>query len=156
MGRLMERLVAREPRIVSYLLVAVQFAALGLIALTGPWLAESIPLLLLEMAGIGLGLWAIAAMRIGNFNVTPDVRRDGQFVARGPYRIIRHPMYLALLLTTLPLIISAPSWWRWLFWLLLLADLVVKIEYEERLLVKHFSEYAVYQQQTKRLVPYLY
>lgn len=141
---------------ISYLLVAGQFTALALIALTGPWLANGIPLLAMELVGVALGLWAIVAMRIGNFNITPDVKRDGTLVARGPYRTIRHPMYLALLLATLPLIITAPSGWRWLFWFLLLVDLLVKIEYEERQLVSHFPAYAAYQHETKRLVPYLY
>lgn len=148
--------MTRHSPLLSYLLVAGQFATLALIALTGPWLAEGVLLLAMEVAGVALGLWAIGAMRVGNFNITPDVKRDGAFVMRGPYRVIRHPMYLALLLATLPLIITAPSGWRWLLWLLLLVDLLVKIEYEERLLVRHFADYATYQRETKRLVPYLY
>jgi len=143
-------------RLKSILLVAIQLAALTLIAFTGPWLADSIPLLLLESAGLGLGVWAIAAMRPGNFNITPDVKPEGRFVRRGPYRWIRHPMYLALLLVTLALVLAAPSPWRWLFWLLLLVDLLVKIAFEERLLVARFPEYAAYQETTKRLVPYVY
>jgi protein-S-isoprenylcysteine O-methyltransferase Ste14 len=143
-------------RLKSYSLVLIQFLCLAVLALTGPWLASPLFYLALEMAGIALGLWAIAAMRVGNFNITPAIKQGGLFVKRGPYRFIRHPMYLALLVTTLPLVLDAFTWLRLAIWLILLIDLVVKLNYEERLLAAHFFGYATYQQQTKRLLPFVY
>lgn len=143
-------------RFTSFALVAVQFAALAYFALTGPWLARAPFWLAIECTGIALGLWAVAAMRLGNFNLVPDVKPSGRLIHRGPYRWIRHPMYLALLLTTLPLVVTEPSGRRMAVWLILLVDLLVKIAYEERLLAAHFPEYADYQAQTKRLLPFIY
>ena len=140
----------------SYLLVFIQFAALLAIFATGPLWATAVGLRVLEGAGIALGLWALLAMRLANLHILPDVRPNAQLIQRGPYRLIRHPMYSALLLTTLPLIIEHFSWVRLLFWLVLLSNLLIKLHYEERLLAAHYSGYSTYQQQTKRLLPFIY
>jgi protein-S-isoprenylcysteine O-methyltransferase Ste14 len=141
---------------ISIILVLIQFFCLGVIGLTGPIIAESPLLLIIEISGLGLGVWAVLAMRIGNFHIAPDPLRGSQFVQRGPYNFIRHPMYLALLLTTLPLIISDPTPGRIGVWILLVADLLVKIQYEEGLLLNRFSDYSHYQKKTDRLIPGLY
>lgn len=141
---------------ISIILVLIQFFCLGVIGLTGPLIADSPILLFIEISGLGLGVWAVLAMRIGNFHIAPDPLSWSQLVQRGPYGFIRHPMYLALLLTTLPLIISDPTPGRIGVWILLLADLLVKIRYEEGLLLERFSDYGQYQKKTYRLIPGLY
>ncbi len=77
-------------------------------------------------------------------------------ISRGPYRIIRHPMYLALLVTTLPLVISYYSPLRLVFWFILLVDLIIKLRYEENLLEKKFPTYLNYRKETVRLLPGIY
>lgn len=139
----------------GYTLVAIQFAVLLYLAASGPWLGRDWPLLL-EVAGIGLGLWALAAMRAGKLNITPAVRPGAHLVSRGPYRWIRHPMYTSLLLVGLGLVWNAPSPLRWTAWAILAAALLVKLHYEERLLTAAFAAYPAYQARTKRLIPYLY
>ena len=136
--------------------VIVQFACLGLIAFTGPILPSSLVLLAAELLGISLGIWAVLAMRIGNFNVTPDPLRWSRLVQSGPYRLIRHPMYLALLLATLPLIVNLFTPLRLVVWLVLLVDLILKLNYEERLLVVELAGYDQYVRHSYRLVPFLY
>jgi protein-S-isoprenylcysteine O-methyltransferase Ste14 len=93
---------------------------------------------------------------IARVHVLPEPRADAQLVARGPYRFIRHPMYASLLIFTLALVLAAPAWWRWLIWLALLVNLVLKLSYEERMLVARFPAYAAYQERTWRLVPWVY
>lgn len=136
--------------------VAAQFASLGYLFLSGPFLADSGVLLALEAAGILLGVWAVLAMRIGHFNIAPDPLAWSQLVDRGPYRFIRHPMYLALLLTTLPLVLVQFSLPRVLVWFGLLVTLLVKLNYEETLLASRLPAYASYTQRTAKLIPGLY
>jgi protein-S-isoprenylcysteine O-methyltransferase Ste14 len=140
----------------SWLLVFLQFAALALIAFTGPLFAPSPLLLALELAGLALGAWAVLAQGFDNFGITPDPVAGAHLVTRGPYKLIRHPMYAALLLTTLPLVVAAPSLLRAALWLLLLADLVVKLNYEEGMLVEEFKAYTQYKKHTYRLIPFVY
>jgi protein-S-isoprenylcysteine O-methyltransferase Ste14 len=143
-------------RVVSYTLVAIQFACLGAIVLTGPILASHPLLLAAEFAAVLLGVWAILTVQIDKVNVVPDPRPNAELVRRGPYRWIRHPMYAALLLGTLALVLAAPSPLRWGLWLVLLVDLLIKLHYEEGLLRQHFSGYAAYMAESKRLIPYIF
>lgn len=140
----------------SYILVAVQFAMLLLLALTGPWIARHAVYLVLEIIGGMLGLWSVWTMRIGNFNIRPEVKATGRLVRSGPYHWIRHPMYTAILLVALALILDHFTPWRLLYGLILLLDLLVKSRYEERLLTAHFKDYDAYSRQTKRLLPWVY
>jgi protein-S-isoprenylcysteine O-methyltransferase Ste14 len=140
----------------SYLLVLVQFACLGALALTGPILARNSWLLAAEVAALALALWALATIRLDNMNVTPDVRPDSVMVGHGPYRFIRHPMYASILLGTLALVLDTPTPLRWAIWGVLLIDLIVKLTYEETLLAAHHPEYAALQQRTKRLAPFIF
>ncbi len=140
----------------SWLLVLIQFAAIALILLTGPLFAPSPLLLAAELAGLALGGWAVLAQGLSNFGITPDPVAGAKLITRGPYKFIRHPMYVALLLTTLPLVISDFSFLRLVFWLVLLVDLVVKLNYEEGLLVKQFASYGEYKKCTYRLIHFIY
>jgi protein-S-isoprenylcysteine O-methyltransferase Ste14 len=140
----------------SILFVFVQFLCLAAIGLTGPIFANPLLLLLIELSGLFLGIWAVLIMRIGHFNIAPEPLSWSEMVSRGPYKIIRHPMYLALLITTLPLVISDFSYLRLVFWFILLVDLVLKMGYEEGLLQKQFPEYGHYQEQTARMLPGIY
>jgi protein-S-isoprenylcysteine O-methyltransferase Ste14 len=142
--------------IVSSVLVLVQFACLALIALTGNLFPDNILLLLLEIAGIALGIWAILSMGIGNFGIRPEPLEKSVIITKGAYRWIRHPMYLALLLTTLPLVIADFSYWRLGIWLVLLIDLLIKLNYEERILLSTLTGYQEYRQQSYRLIPFVY
>ena len=140
----------------SYVFVVVQFACLIAIALTGPLIARNPLWLALEAAALGLGLWTMWTMRSARFNIVPDVPANSRLVTHGPYRFIRHPMYATLLLGSLALVLNSPTPLRAALWLVLMVDLVVKLNYEERLLVQSFPDYVVYQKTSKRLVPLIY
>jgi protein-S-isoprenylcysteine O-methyltransferase Ste14 len=140
----------------SLLFVFVQIITLGLIGATGPLFAENKFLLLIEMAGLFLGIWAVIIMKPGFFNITPDPLAWSKLVKVGPYRFIRHPMYLALLLTTFPLIIDRFNYLRLIFWVALLIDLLLKISYEEKILVAEVDGYEDYLKSSYRLVPMVY
>ena len=140
----------------SVTFVVVQFICLGLIALTGPLFPGNTLLLATELIGLGLGIWAVFTMGIGNFNVTPDPLRGSRLVRRGPYRLIRHPMYLALLLVTLPLVIAAFTPLRLAIWIVLLTDLLFKLNYEERMLAAWLEGYREYMGRSYRLIPFVY
>jgi len=136
--------------------VVIQFICLGLIGVTGSLIPSNRVLLLIEVLGIGLGIWAILTMRIGNFNITPEPFQWSKLVTSGPYRYIRHPMYLALLMTTLPLLINDFDLIRLTIWLALLIDLVLKLNYEEKLLIYKLAGYDHYVQKSARLIPFIY
>jgi len=140
----------------SFTFVIIQFSCLGLIAITGPIFSDNKLLLAVEFLGLALGSWAVFVMGIGNFNVTPDPLKSSRLVTRGPYRFIRHPMYLALLLVTLPLVATKFSVLRLAIWLVLFIDLVVKLNYEEGILMTRLEGYRDYKQRSYHLIPFIY
>ena len=137
----------------SLVFVFIQFFSLGYIALTGPLFPDSTPLLVIEVAGLFLGVWAVLTMRIGHFNITPEPLTWSKHTSIGPYRVIRHPMYLALLLTSLPLVINTFSPFRLGIWIILFLNLILKMDFEEKLLLGKFSGYAAYVQKTNKILP---
>jgi protein-S-isoprenylcysteine O-methyltransferase Ste14 len=140
----------------SYLYVGIQFTCLALIAVSGPLIPLNWPALLLILLAGTVGVWAILVMRPREVSVFPDVRDRMRLVTIGPYRLIRHPMYTAVILGALGLVLGAPTLWRWAVWLVLLVDLLLKLHYEEQLLCARFAEYAAYQARSWRLIPFVY
>ncbi|NUN70263.1 MAG: isoprenylcysteine carboxylmethyltransferase family protein [Bacteroidetes bacterium] len=139
----------------SMILVSVQFGSVAAIAVTGPFPADGIPLLLL-LAGSLLGAAAIITMRWDNLRIFPEPKKDIRLVTSGPYRFIRHPMYTALLMLMAAWPIASLSILHILLWSLLALVLVLKIRIEEQMLPLVIPEYRHYQERTWKLIPFLY
>lgn len=140
---------------VSYGLISAQFGLLGLLLLPGPYIAHQ-AWWFLQAFAVFIGLWALAVVELRHLNIIPDPKPGSRLICSGPFRFVRHPMYLSLLLYTLSLVMTTDSNLRWMLWLALLATLLVKLHYEESLLRNHLPDYATYQQNTHKLIPYLY
>ena len=95
---------------------------------------------------------------LGPFATTRIRIETGQHVVQsGPYRYIRHPIYLGLILQ----FYAAPiAWWSAygaMVMLPLVALLLRRIDLEEAVMESNFgSEYERYIKQTKRLIPFIY
>jgi len=107
------------------------------------------------LAGFVLGIAAIASIRWSQLSVLPDVGQSARLVTSGPYRWIRHPMYMGLMLLTAGCMVSPFDAWKLGVWLLLLGVLWCKSTYEERLLTRRFPDYAQYRSKTTRFVPFV-
>jgi protein-S-isoprenylcysteine O-methyltransferase Ste14 len=98
-------------------------------------------------------LFAIASVAfLGRcFGVLPDARG---LVTRGPYRLVRHPLYLGELTAVLGVVLGSH---RWAFalpvWCLCVGLQLIRTRYEERTLLAEFPEYGPYARRTKRLIP---
>jgi len=136
--------------------VLIQFAGLAIIFLTGSAFSKDYFLLTIEAFGILLGFWAIIAMKLDNLRIYPDLKENAKLVVSGPYKIIRHPMYSAIILTITPLIIEYFSWLRLIVGFIILIDLLFKLNYEERLLHNSFTAYKTYRKTTYRLIPFIF
>ncbi len=141
------------------LMVILQFGLLLVLAwmavprtLRGEWPVFSI---LLAGLSVAVAVWTLVHNRLGNFNIHPAPKVSGALITSGPYRMIRHPMYTAVLLGGAALAGAAGHPWAWLIWAALFAVLWAKASLEEVWLFEHYPPYAAYCQVTKRFIPWL-
>lgn len=142
--------------ILHLILVAIQFGGIAFFVVTGTVYPQTHAVLLLEIVAVALGAWAIVAMKLHTLTILPSVRQGGQLCTTGPYRVVRHPMYTAVLLLLSAFLINTYSHTGLAVLLLVLADLLLKMKVEEKILIAHYPEYAGYMKNTKRLIPFLY
>lgn len=100
--------------------------------------------------------WAILTLgRQFSLNVT--IQKGHELVTRGPYRVIRHPRYLGVLLFLSGISLVFRSKLSLLAVLLTLVVLLWRISDEEKLMRAEFKEqWDTYAGKTWRLVPFLY
>lgn len=135
----------------------IQFSSLGYLLFSGPLFTDPVFLLIIEILGIVIGVWAIAiVIRHSKIRVQPDVHPKATLVKEGIYKWIRHPMYLAIILTVLPLLIDYFTLSRLVVFLILFVNMILKIKYEEKLLEQHFPDYQKVYAKTVRLIPFIW
>ncbi len=139
-----------------YFLVTLQMGSLMYYAVSGPIIADSIPGILIECAGIFLAIHAIYIIKIRNVNIAPIVKTGSELVTNGPYKYIRHPMYIAQIITIVPLLVENFTYVRLGVLILLIFTLLFKIQYEEKQLVRYFPEYESYRKTTWKIIPFIY
>ena len=107
----------------------------------------------LLVAGAGVAVWAWFTMGLLKIRVMPAPGRHAVLVDRGPYAVIRHPMYSGLLLACGGLLLHDFRLWRLLLWVALAAVLAVKATYEERILARDLPGYDAYRKRTSAFFP---
>lgn len=105
--------------------------------------------------GISLALWA--RVMIGrNWSGTVTVKEDHQLVRRGPYTLVRHPIYSGLLLASLGTAVAGREYRGLVGLVLVFIGFWVKLRMEEQFMTEQFgAEYTRYKQEVKALIPYL-
>jgi protein-S-isoprenylcysteine O-methyltransferase Ste14 len=138
-----------------YILVAIQFLCIIFLAFTGRIIPQNPVLLILSLMGALTGIWAVIEMKF-RFNIFPQLLKDSKLITSGPYRFIRHPMYTSVLIITLMWVIDDFAILRLIVWLILLIDLLAKLNYEEKILEERFGDYIEYKSKTRKLVPFVF
>jgi protein-S-isoprenylcysteine O-methyltransferase Ste14 len=112
----------------------------------------------LGMLGVAAvpGIWAVISMRPNNINIVPYLKDNHRLVTTGIYRYIRHPMYASVILFCAVLLGTRLNWMNSMVFIILLANLWLKLRHEERLLSERFPEYRDYQKRTKMIIPFIY
>ncbi len=140
----------------SIVLVTLQLAAMAAIVLPFDRVGWNAAATFLVAAALALGGWAVTANRLGNFNIRPEPKAGGYLALGGPYRFVRHPMYLAVLLGATGFCIGYGTPWRWPVLVALAVVLHLKARVEEVALASLHPGYADYKKYTKRIVPFVW
>jgi protein-S-isoprenylcysteine O-methyltransferase Ste14 len=110
---------------------------------------------ILTIAGILFSLWARAILGT-NWSATVTIKQNHALIRRGPYQVVRHPIYTGFLLGLLGtsfvyglarcfigvLVVGLAFW--------------LKSQTEEQFMVQQFGrQYLEYRQQVRALIPYI-
>jgi protein-S-isoprenylcysteine O-methyltransferase Ste14 len=86
-----------------------------------------------------------------------EVEKGQKVISTGPYAIVRHPMYLGVLLMLLFTPLALGSYWALIFFLPLLPIIVLRLLNEEEVLFRELPGYNEYCRKTKyHLVPFVW
>ncbi len=88
-----------------------------------------------------------------SFSMMAEARR---LVTSGPYRYVRHPLYLADEVAVFGILIQFFSIWTTIIFAVQMAFQLRRMHNEEAVLGEFLPEYAAYQNRTPRLIPGIY
>jgi protein-S-isoprenylcysteine O-methyltransferase Ste14 len=88
-----------------------------------------------------------------SFSILPEARG---LVTEGPYRIVRHPLYVTEEIANIGAMLQFMQPWSLLIEIINVGMQLWRISFEERLLTQTFPEYAGYAARTPRLIPGIY
>lgn len=109
------------------------------------------------LVALGL-LFTLFVFRENSFgSSTVQTFDDQKVISTGPYAIVRHPMYVGVLIMMTGVPLALGSWIGLAFLAIILPGLAWRILDEEKLLKKDLSGYIEYTQKVRyRLVPYIW
>lgn len=106
----------------------------------------------LSIAGLSFSVWALWYLR-GSFSIMAEARRA---VTSGPYRIVRHPLYLGEALTMLGLCLRMGTMTALAFWVAFNALQLGRAAVEEDKLSRQLADYPLYRSRTPFIIPLLF
>ncbi len=107
---------------------------------------------LLLVAGLLLSVYSLAVLR-SSFSLVPEARR---LVTKGPYRWVRHPLYVGETVSGLGIIISALSPLNLTVFALYCTAQLTRAHFEEAVLRAEFADYGEWAKRTRRFIPFVY
>jgi protein-S-isoprenylcysteine O-methyltransferase Ste14 len=148
-----------SPVVANFTAFVLFFASL--IVTAGRFQLALAPLLVLAgclLAFAGAGLVRRSRIELGAaWSLVPQADQNTGLVTTGPYRFVRHPIYLGFILIALG---AALAFHSWLALCIVLAGIVPTFAWrahaEEVLLSSAFGErFAAYRRRTKMIIPFL-
>ena len=138
---------------------ALIFNGFGILAsifilLSGQLFSQTVIYLLVQIFGLLLILWAIITAKMNKthkYHLPPGYF----FLTKGPYEIIRHPIYAGYLLIMISFVEVEFTFLRLIALIILCVAIMMKIIREEYTMEHEVEEYKDYKLKTKALIPYL-
>jgi len=146
----------RKEDLKSTILTIGQYSTLTYLMIFSKWISPNYYLSIIQIIGFIVAAWAIWEMNKSKLNISPTPRSGSRLIQSGPYKLIRHPMYLSLILTLTPAMISYYKPLHLYIYIAFLINLVFKMFFEESLLKEYFVDYKAYMKKSWRLFPYFF
>jgi len=110
---------------------------------------------ILCIAGLSFCIWARAILG-RNWSGAVTLKEGHELIERGPYQLVRHPIYTGLLAMFLGTVMVLGHMAGIAGFVLVSVSFWIKLSDEERIMLKQFpDQYAAYQQRVKRIIPFV-
>ncbi len=119
-----------------------------------PFLVEIIALI---VSNIGLAIMSLAQLQNAYASKLLDINKDQKLIDTGLYAHVRHPLYSGVIIWILFLPVSLGSWISLFLAFLAIIPLLIRIKFEEDMLVNGLEGYEEYKTRVKyKLIPKIY
>jgi len=118
--------------------------------------------IVLEIVGfviLGIGLYLISLAQLQNAYASKvlDIREGQKLIDTGLYAHVRHPLYSGFVGMVIAIPLGLGSWWSIIPAIFSVLGLVVRIKYEEEMLIGGLEGYKEYRERIKyKLIPKIY
>jgi protein-S-isoprenylcysteine O-methyltransferase Ste14 len=110
---------------------------------------------ILCICGVGFCFWARAVLG-RNWSGTVTVKENHELIVRGPYRLVRHPIYTGLLAMVVATAMQEGHLGGIIGFLLIAVSFWIKSSYEEEVMRKQFpNQYPAYRERVRRIIPFI-
>jgi protein-S-isoprenylcysteine O-methyltransferase Ste14 len=107
------------------------------------------------IAGLAFSIWARAALG-PNWSAAVSLKEGHELIERGPYRVVRHPIYTGMLTMFIATVIVLGYLGGIVGAVLVFVSFWIKLGDEEKLMLKQFpDQYPAYQKRVKRIIPFV-
>ncbi|MHA1314513.1 MAG: methyltransferase family protein [Candidatus Helarchaeota archaeon] len=113
--------------------------------------------IIIFLSAVWFGTWAM----VENTNFTALVRvqddKEKQICTTGPYKMVRHPGYLAEIISSIGYVLILGTWWAFIPIAGIIALFIVRTALEDRTLREELPGYKEYAKKTRyRLIPFIW
>ena len=116
-----------------------------------PWLGLAV-----TIGGCAFAIWARAILG-SNWSSLVTVKQDHELILRGPYAVVRHPIYSGFLFALTGTVVAVGEVRAFIGLGLAFLGFLLKSAAEEKFMLEEFSaEYARYRQRVRRLIPFVF
>jgi len=111
---------------------------------------------LITFAGLVFSIWARFVLG-RNWSSTVTVKKDHELITRGPYSLVRHPIYTGILMAFVGSAIARSEWRGPVAAILAFLGLWQKLRTEERFMREQFADrYLSYCKRVRALIPFFF
>ncbi len=110
---------------------------------------------ILCVCGVGFCFWARAVLG-RNWSGTVTLKENHELIVRGPYRLVRHPIYTGLLAMVVATAIQLGHLGGIIGLILIFVSFWIKSSHEEEVMRNQFpDQYPAYRERVKRIIPFI-
>lgn len=153
-------MIPAQPSPFSHFLVGIQLVGIVLVIYLPEEAASAARgsqwMLVVCCVGFVLGMWTLFHNKIGNFGIYPEPKEEAILVTSGPYEIVRHPMYLALIIMMVGGAAYNNGLANYIGMAMVVFSVGLKAKKEEAILLDQFEGYDEYRQRVKMIIPRIY